>query len=204
MNDPVDFWNDRFAASDYAYGKEPNDFLKENTHYITGKQVLCLAEGEGRNAVYLAKLGYEVTLVDFSSAALCKAKALAAEHQVKITTVHSDLLNYPIAENSWDAIIMIFAHLPPATRKQVHAQCVTGLSQRGVLIVEGYTPLQLNNNTGGPKDESFLYTQPLFITDFSALSFIIFRQVEREINEGIYHFGKSNTLQLVALNQEHH
>jgi len=203
MNNPVDFWDDRFASSDYAYGKEPNDFLKANTHYITGEKILCLAEGEGRNAVYLAKLGYEVTLVDFSSAALSKAKALAQEQQVEITIVQSDLSQYQIAENSWDAIIMIFAHLPPAIRRRVHSQCVSGLSDNGVLIIEGYTPLQLNNNTGGPKDESLLYTQPMFINDFSALSFIIFHEVEREISEGVYHCGKSNTLQLVALNRDH-
>lgn len=203
MNNPVDFWDDRFASSDYVYGKEPNDFLKANTHYITGEKILCLAEGEGRNAVYLAKLGYEVTLVDFSSAALSKAKALAQEQQVEITIVQSDLSQYQIAENSWDAIIMIFAHLPPAIRRQVHSQCVSGLSDNGVLIIEGYTPLQLNNNTGGPKDESLLYTQPMFINDFSALSFVIFHEVEREISEGVYHCGKSNTLQLVALNRDH-
>lgn len=131
------------------------------------------------------------------------AKPEKLSDKVEIAIVHSDLSQYQIAENSWDAIIMIFAHLPPAVRKQVHSQCVSGLSDNGALIIEGYTPLQLNNNTGGPKDESLLYTQSMFINDFSALSFIIFHEVEREINEGVYHFGKSNTLQLVALNRDH-
>ena len=199
MGSPADFWDQRFSTNDYAYGKQPNDFLKESVHYITGKKVLCLAEGEGRNAVYLATQGYDVTLVDFSSVALSKAQTFAIEQNVKITTVHSDLLEYEIAENSWDAIIMIFAHLPPITRKRVHSHCVNKKKKNGILIVEGYTQSQLNNNTGGPKDEQLLYTSSMFADELLGLSFVILHEVEREISEGIYHNGKSNTLQFIGM-----
>src|SRR5688572_19471276 len=114
------FWDERFGAADYAYGREPNDFLREEASRIPSGPVLCLAEGEGRNAVFLAKRGHAVTAVDFSREGLRKTEQLARDHGVSVTTVHADLAEYVAPADAFAGVVAIFAHLPEAVRQRVH------------------------------------------------------------------------------------
>jgi len=141
-------WDQRYSSIDYAYGTKANDFLISMVDKLPTGKILCLAEGEGRNAVWLAEQGNEVTAVDSSEVGLKKAEKLAKERNVKITTVHADLADYDIGAQQWDAIISIFCHLPAELRQDVHRRCVQGLRNKGVMLLEAYTPKQLEYKTG--------------------------------------------------------
>lgn len=136
-------WNERYSAPEYAYGTKPNDFLVSVASKIPPGRVLCLAEGEGRNAVYLASLGYEVVAVDQSSVGLAKAEQLAAQRHVKIQTITANLADFMVEPKSWQGIVSIFCHLPSALRRQVHRAAVAGIKQEGVFVLEAYAPRQL-------------------------------------------------------------
>ncbi len=192
------FWDDRYRADDYAYGREPNEFLRMQAHRIPLGRVLCLAEGEGRNAVFLAGLGHDVTVVDFSAEGLAKAQRLAAERNVKIATVHADLAAYAPEQVAFSGIVAIFAHLPPPVRKHVHGWVHGALRPGGVFILEAYTPRQLVCGTGGPRDAALLMTLAELEDELSGLTIELGREVDREIHEGAFHSGTSATVQIVA------
>lgn len=193
------FWDDRYRADEYAYGREPNEFLRTEAHRIAPGRVLCLAEGEGRNAVFLAGLGYEVSAVDFSAEGLRKAELLAREKHVEITTVQADLGTYEPEPEGFTGIVAIFAHLPSPVRKRVHAWIARALRPGGVFILEAYTPRQLAFNTGGPRNPDMLMTLEELKDELSPLTVEIGREVERQIEEGAFHAGTSATVQLVAV-----
>lgn len=153
------FWNHRYAGSaGHIYGEAPNAFVAEMAARIPPGPVLCLAEGEGRNAVFLASRGHAVTAVDQSEIGLGKARRLAAARGVAIATEVVDLATYRILEGAWSGIVATFAHLPPALRRAVHMSVVQGLAPGGVYILEAYTPAQLAFGTGGPKAVEMLMT----------------------------------------------
>ncbi|UJF24064.1 class I SAM-dependent methyltransferase [Suttonella sp. R2A3] len=195
-------WDQRFSGDEYVYGREPNDFLKaEYAHIPKGGRVLCLAEGEGRNAVFLAKLGYQVTGVDQSSVGLNKAQKLAAENGVTIITKISDLADYDLGDNAWDGIVSIFAHVPPKVRQDLHQRAIRGLKKDGVFLLEAYTERQLTmSGVGGPPAENKDYLMSLadLKEELKDLEFIIGAEVERTINEGTNHYGESAVVQVVA------
>lgn len=193
------FWDDRYRADEYAYGRQPNAFLREEARRIPPGRVLCLAEGEGRNAVFLAGLGHQVTAVDFSVEGLRKAERLALEQNVEIATVHADLATYEPEIDAFTGIVAIFAHLPAPVRKHVHGWVPRALRSAGVYILEAYTPAQLAFNTGGPRDPALLMTLAGLKEDLSPMTFEIGREVEREIHEGAFHGGPSATVQLFAV-----
>jgi SAM-dependent methyltransferase len=193
------FWDDRYRADEYAYGREPNGFLRAEAHRIAPGRVLCLAEGEGRNAVFLAGLGHGVTAVDFSAEGLRKAERLAREQNVDIATVHADLTTYEPEIDAFAGVVAIFAHLPPAVRKRVHGWIPRALRLGGVYILEAYTPAQLGFNTGGPRDPALLMTLAGLKEELAPLTIDVGREVEREIHEGAFHGGPSATVQLVAV-----
>jgi SAM-dependent methyltransferase len=151
-----EFWNERFRGAGYAYGTEPNDFLREHAAVIPRGRVLSLGDGEGRNGVFLATVGHEVTTVDYSEEGLNKAKRLAEGRGVSITTVHADLATWPIPERSFEGIVSVFCHLPESIRRKVHREVVRALVPGGVFLLEAYTPAQLRFGTGGPKDPALL------------------------------------------------
>jgi 2-polyprenyl-3-methyl-5-hydroxy-6-metoxy-1,4-benzoquinol methylase len=193
------FWNERYKAEEYAYGIKPNEFLEKNSSLIQAKSnILCLAEGEGRNAVFLAKQGHNVTAIDFSIEGLNKAQNLAKKENVQITTIQQDLANYQFEENKWDCIVSVFAHFNPILRKQIHEQLFKSLNPKGILILESYTPLQLEFNTGGPKDIEMLYDEKMLKNDFIAFTDLKINLETREISEGLFHNGKSATIQVIA------
>ena len=192
-------WDERYSASDYFYGKEPNDFLREQIKRLpAGGQVLCLAEGEGRNAVYLAREGFQVTAVDGSRVGLQKLEALAKDSGVSVKTVCADLADFAIEPQAWDAIIAIWCHLPSALRKKVHAASVQGLRKGGAFLLEAYRPEQLKYGTGGPKDPDFLMNLEVLRPELTGLSLEVQVEQDREIHEGKGHQGPSSVVQVMG------
>lgn len=191
-------WDERYQGDAYLYGKEPNDFLREMAERIPQGRVLCLADGEGRNGVYLAALGYEVISVDSSKVGLQKAERLAHECKVSITTVVSDLSDFEIEPNNYTGIVSIFCHLPPAQRAALYTRCVQGLSVGGVMLIESYTPQQQAYGTGGPPDSQRLVSLDTLKQELKGLLFEHACECERTISEGRGHQGKSAVVQVLA------
>jgi SAM-dependent methyltransferase len=193
-----DFWNQRYDAAGFFYGTEPNDFVKEVAPRLPSGPILCLAEGEGRNAVHLASLGHAVTAVDQSASGLAKARQLAATRHVSIETAVVDLVGFAITPGAWSGIVAIFAHLPPELRRAVFRQVVAGLGPGGLFVLESYRPGQLAFGTGGPKDPAMLMTLAGLRDELAGLEFLIGREVERDVVEGTGHTGRAATVQVLA------
>lgn len=191
-------WDARYAEEGWAFGTKPNDFLREHAHYLPPGRVLCLAEGEGRNAVWLAQRGYDVTAVDVSSRGLQKARRLAQDRKVRITTVCEDLATYLIKSNSWKGIVSIFAHVSLAVRRRVHASVLSGLAPGGVFLLEGYRPEQIGRGTGGPPEDERMLDLERLRPELGALDWVVARELERDVIEGRCHTGRASVVQLVA------
>jgi len=191
-------WDERYASEEYLYGREPNGFLVSMVDHLPKGQVLCLGEGEGRNGVWLARLGFEVTALDASGVGLAKARRLAEEHGVPLHTVHSDLAHYAIEPESWDGVISIFCHTPAELRRRVHRAVVAGLRPGGVLILEAYTPRQLEFGTGGPPVVELMMDLHTLRDELAGLELLHAEETEREIHEGRLHTGRGAVVQIVA------
>lgn len=192
-------WNERYSVEHFVYGTSPNDFLREHANQLKPGRVLCLAEGEGRNAVHLAKLGFDVTAVDLSPVGLEKADRLAQESGVKIKTIAADLNDFVIKPSNWDNIISIFCHLPPPLRNKVHQSVVSGLTENGVFMLEAYTPQQLQHGTGGPLVAEMLQSLSQLQQDFQSLKIVYGHEIERRVHEGKFHNGHAAVVQLIAI-----
>lgn len=191
-------WDERYSADEYAYGTNPNDFLKQNMRVIPQGKVLSLAEGEGRNAVFLAKQGYSVTAVDASLIGIDKARRLARKNKVDVEFVHADLVEYDVGDSHWDGIISIFCPLPQVLRQHVHRNVVRGLKQNGVFLLEAYTPEQLLHGTGGGNSVELMQTSESLSLELKGLNFKHLVELEREVIEGIYHTGIAAVVQAIA------
>lgn len=191
-------WDERYADEEYAYGTEPNDFLKAQVEHLPKGKVLSLCEGEGRNAVFLAGQGYEVTGVDSSSVGLAKAQRLAQKTGVSITTQLVDMGDYQVERGSWDGVVSIFCHIPAGMRAELHRQIVAGLKPGGVLILEAYTPAQIALGTGGPKMPELTMTAEQLRHELEGLQFEMIEEQERDVVEGKFHTGRGAVVQVVA------
>ncbi|MFT6398442.1 MAG: SAM-dependent methyltransferase [Bradymonadia bacterium] len=192
-------WNERYADTFAAYGTEPNDFLAEVADRIPDGRVLCLAAGEGRNAVFLAGRGFDVTAMDQSEVGLSNAARLADTTGVPLRTAVADLATFDFGEAQWVGITAIWAHVPPDLRKAVHAACVRALKPGGALVLEAYSPAQLDApGVGGPPVASLLMSAAGLREELHGLEFEICREVEREVAEGKHHQGLSATTQVLA------
>ncbi len=194
----MNFWDARYKEPGAAYGTDPNDFLRTSAQALRRGRVLSLCEGEGRNAVFLAQLGHDVVAVDGSAVGLQNAEKLAARRGVRIHTILADMADFAIQPNSWDGIILIFAHLPPAIRHRIHQSAAAGLRQGGALLFEAYHNRQLQYGTGGPKNPELLVTLKETMDEFFPLEFLIAREVDRDIHEGAFHQGWGSVVQIVA------
>jgi SAM-dependent methyltransferase len=190
-------WNERYATNEYVYGTEPNVFLAEHAKLLTGP-VLSLAEGEGRNAVFLASLGLDVLGVDNSDVGLAKAQKLAAAKGVRIRTEVADLAIYDLPENHFGSVFSIFAHLPSSLRRKLYPLVERSLKPGGIFLLEAYTPAQLPKNTGGPKDPDMLMNVAKLTAEFPGLEVILARELDREIIEGKFHTGLASVVQFIA------
>ncbi|MEZ4364511.1 MAG: class I SAM-dependent methyltransferase [Kofleriaceae bacterium] len=192
-------WDERYGEAGFAYGDAPNDFLAAQAARLPpGGAILSLAEGEGRNAVYLAGLGLRVTGVDASSVGLAKARELAAARGVTIETVVSDLADFDLGVDRWDGIVSIWCHTPAPLRARLHRAAVAALRPGGVFILEAYTPKQLEYKTGGPRTAELLMSLGALREELAGLELLHAEETVREVHEGRYHDGMSAVVQVVA------
>jgi len=194
-------WDDVFDKPEYHYGTEPAGFLLRHEHWLTpGARALSVADGEGRNSVFLAQKGLTVTAMDASPKARDKALALAAARGVSVDYRLADIAEWDWAAGQWDLVAGIFIQfLPPPLRAQVFAGMVEALAPGGVLMIHGYTPEQIAHGTGGPRNPALLYTEDLLREAFGALDIRELDAYEAEISEGAGHSGRSALIDLVAV-----
>ena len=192
-------WDQRYATPEYQYGTRVNDFLRSTAERLPVGSCLCLAEGEGRNAVYLAGLGHQVTAVDSSQVGLKKAKALAGQRGVQIETCVADLADFEIVPESWDAIISIYCHVDVSIRHALHRKVSAGLRRGGVLVLEAYRPEQLAYGTGGPPALEKLMSLAQLREELAGLEFQHALELEREVIEGQLHTGIGAVVQIIAV-----
>ena len=193
-------WDQRYAVDEYIYGTEPNSFLAEHAEMLKGP-VLSLAEGEGRNAVFLASLGLKVHGVDGSNVGLVKAQALARSRGVEIQTEVADLEVFEPAANYYGSVVSIFAHLPSAIREKLYPLVEQCLKPGGIILLEAYSGDQLARDTGGPKDADMLMTRAKIKREFPHCEPILLHELEREVCEGTYHTGVASVVQFIGRKQ---
>jgi cyclopropane fatty-acyl-phospholipid synthase-like methyltransferase len=201
FSDGADFWNKRFDTPDYIFGKAPNEYLQTQAkRYLKkGDAVLCVADGEGRNSVWLAKQGMRVDAFDLSEVALSKAIALAKEEAVHVQFSLASTEAWDWQPNQYDAVVGIFIQFAdPVMRPRLFAQMVSALRPGGLLIIQGYTPKQLEFKTGGPSIVEHLYTEDMIRTLIGDLEPIDLCLYEKALSEGPKHTGMSALLGLVA------
>lgn len=190
-------WNQRYSADEYIYGTEPNGFLAEHAHLLGGL-VLSLAEGEGRNGVFLASRGLAVHGVDSSAVGLAKAQALAATRGVSVRTEVADLADFVPAAGAYGAVVSIFAHLPGTVRQRLYPLLVKSLQPGGLLLLEAYSLDQLARDTGGPKDPDMLMSVEAVQQGLVGLAPILLQEVVREVREGSHHTGMASVVQFIG------
>ena len=201
FSDATQFWNTRFDKEEFIFGKEPNEYLVEQSlRYLKpGNSVLCVADGEGRNGIWLAKQGILVTGFDVSDIALAKAKQFAKEEQVSIQYSLCDTDSFDWQANSYDAVIAIFIQFAdPEMRTRIFQQVHQSLKPGGIFILQGYTPKQLEYKTGGPSLIEHLYTEELIRDLSKEFEILDLRCYEKELSEGARHSGMSALLGLSA------
>jgi len=190
-----EFWDKRYAVKEYFYGTHANHFITTVTDLIINRaNILCVGEGEGRNAVFLARHGFNVTAVDYSVEGKKKALALANQNKVEIDYQISDLENFNFGIKKWDAVVSIFCHLPVEIRADVHKKLEKSLRPSGLFIIQAYNPKQLEFNSGGPKDISMLYDDSMLRDDFKNIEWLKLENSLSEISEGSGHQGLSSVL----------
>lgn len=193
------FWDKRYSEIEFAYGTVPNQFFKQQIDKLVPGKILFLGEGEGRNAVYAAKLGWDVDAVDFSVSAKEKAIKLADINNVKINYSVSDLIEYQFKEKYYDVVVLIFLHLPEDLRNQVHMKTQLALRHDGVLIIEAFNKEQIKNTSGGPRDLELLYDEHTLINSLKELKINLIENEIIELDEGYYHKGKANVIRFVGV-----
>jgi cyclopropane fatty-acyl-phospholipid synthase-like methyltransferase len=196
----LDRWETRFRAPDYIFGKEPNAFLKAHAHLLRpGQTVLSVADGEGRNGVWLAEQGLDVLAVDFSTAALAKARTLAQERGVRLRTEVADVTTWRWPTAVFDVIVAIFVQVVfAANRPAFFANIKRALKPGGLLLMQGYRVEQLGYRTGGPPEAERLYTRATLEEAFGDMAALEIREHDSLISEGTAHVGMSALIDLVA------
>lgn len=192
-------WQTRFSAPGYAFGKEPNSFLKAQAHLLrSGQRALSVADGEGRNGVWLAQQGLDVLAVDFSAAGLAKARALAAERGVSLRTELADITTWQWPREAFDVVVAIFIFVEPHERPAFFNNLKGALKPGGLLLMQGYRPEQLNYRTGGPSNASRMYTRAILQDGFGDMAALDIREHDSVVSEGSSHAGMSALIDLVA------
>jgi cyclopropane fatty-acyl-phospholipid synthase-like methyltransferase len=195
-------WDERYKGAEYAFGTAPNAFLRaEAARLRPGLSALVPGDGEGRNGVWLAGEGLRVTSVEASGVGVAKARALAAERGVALEAIHADLEDWAWPTARFDVVASIFLHLPPAVRAALHRRMLEALVPGGLLILEAYTPRQLEHRKagaqGGPPPE-MLFTSGILAADFAEAEILALAEVETTLAEGTRHNGPASVVRLVA------
>jgi hypothetical protein len=198
-----DFWNARYQAEAYAYGVCPSVFFSEEIRKWNPGKALFPAEGEGRNAVFAATLGWEVSAFDLSESGRDKALQLAAQKGVRIDYSVASLEEFDTTKESFDALVLVYAHFPASSRKAFHEKLVGYLKPGGLLLVEGFSKKHVhyqavNDKAGGPKDPSMLFSKEELLADFEGFDCQLLQEDVVQLNEGLYHVGESAVVRMVA------
>lgn len=199
LTTPLEFWEARFEGPELIYGPEPNTFLFEQAADLVPGTALCLAEGQGRNGLHLARLGHRVTIQDLSANALATARRLADAEGLELETVCGDLADYRPQPESFDLVVAIWMQIPRDLRAQVLPRAVAACRPGGRLILEAYTPMQLGRESGGPQLLDLLVDPGDLLIDVHGLEVVHWHEGCRDISEGQAHRGMSATVQLVGL-----
>jgi cyclopropane fatty-acyl-phospholipid synthase-like methyltransferase len=188
--DPQKMWDERFSQAEPVYGQAPNSYLQAQAFRLKpAMKVLVPADGYGRNGIWLAKQGLQVHTVDLSPVGVERAQNAARAAGVAMTIELADLLtwHWPVAE--YDAVISIFLHLPPEQRAKIHAAMLNALKPGGLLILEAFSPAQLQHSSGGPKQVELLYSAGMLRRDFAPAEVVELDEKEVQMEEGHMHSG---------------
>ena len=196
-----DRWQERYGAPGYLFGTAPNAFVKQQAHLLRkGQTALAIADGEGRNGVFIAEQGLDVLSLDFSPNAQAKARKLAADRGVTLRVEQADVINWSYPADSFDVVAAIFFQFAtPDEREKIFAGIKRTLKKGGLLLLEGYTPKQLEYKTGGPSKIENLYTRDMLEKAFGDFSSLDIREYDAEIHEGAGHGGMSALIDVVAV-----
>lgn len=194
----TEFWDVRYSDNEYAYGTQPNTYFKLFIDNNSPGKILLPGEGEGRNAVYAALKGWEVYAVDQSQAGMDKAKKLAEINNVKIDYQVQDLSSLDSETDSYDAIALIFLHLPPQVREHIHHKFIRLLKPGGLLLTDAFSKSQLGRQTGGPPVLEMLYDEEVLRKDFADLNILELYETIEEYDEGSYHQGECAIIRMIA------
>lgn len=191
------FWNTRYVENETVYGTKPNDFFKQFIDTHKPGSILLPAEGEGRNAVYAAKKGWQVDAFDFSEAAQAKAIKFAVANNVHINYWIQDLADFK-SKKTYDAVGLIYVHLPENLRRGFHEEAFRSLKPGGYMVLEAFSKDQLQYESGGPRNSALLYSAPMICGDFPFLHLLSCGQKEIDLNEGEFHKGKADVLRMIG------
>lgn len=194
-----EFWDQRFSDKEFVYGKEPNQFYKDQIDKLPKGKILLPGDGEGRNSVYAASTGWKADAFDFSSSARNKALKLAEERKVKIIYTLSEFIQYNYPENYYDVVALIFIHLPKSERNVIHRACVNSLKQNGKIILEAFNKNQFGKSSGGPQDLELLYSKKELLESFPELDIELIEYQSVLLNEGAYHEGKAEVVRFIGV-----
>jgi len=197
-NYPADFWNERYANEAFVYGDDPNMFFKEQLDKLKTGSILLPAEGEGRNAVYAASLGWDVFAFDISEKGKDKAFQLAEQHKVSIDYQVVDVLDFKTSQK-FDVIGLSYAHFPATIREAAHQHLLKFLKTNGIVIFEAFAKAQLGKSSGGPKNEAMLFSIDEIKYEYSSLKFQILKEETVELSEGKHHKGKAEVIRFVGV-----
>lgn len=192
------FWNERYSTVEYAYGTRPNEFYKKQLEKLNPGKILFPAEGEGRNAVYAAKQGWQVTAFDPSTEGKRKAELLALLNNVVIDYLISDYERISFPSESFDCVVLIFAHMHPFKRLEYHKKMVSFLKPGGTLILEGFSKRQIDYKTGGPLDIGMLFSKEELENDFSEFAKIEIAETNTYLDEGPFHQGTAAVIRVLG------
>lgn len=203
MNNWTQRWNDRYSSEEFAYGEDPNNYLKEQLEKLNPGAILFPAEGEGRNAIFAAKSGWKVSAFDISEEGKNKALKLAAANNVSIDYQVGEFETLDFQEEQFDTIALIYAHFPAEIKSAIHKQLDKLLRKNGIVIFEAFSKthleyLAINEKVGGPKDIESLFSIEEIQGDFSNYEIIILEEKEIELNEGLFHNGKGSVIRFVG------
>jgi SAM-dependent methyltransferase len=195
------FWDERYRGADYAYGEAPNAFLA-SLSFEPGQHALVPGDGEGRNGVYLARLGLQVETLDLSAAGVEKARRLASSRSVKVDAKQADVLAWDWREGAYDVVALLYLHLTAPHRRLLHRRALAALKPGGRVVLEAFTPTQLEKQKagarGGPRDAALLYSAADLRADFAGAEIELLQETEVELHEGALHVGPSAVVRLVA------
>ncbi|MFA5972351.1 MAG: methyltransferase domain-containing protein [Lentimicrobiaceae bacterium] len=194
-----DIWNERYGRQEFIYGTKPNNFLKEELTKLKPGRILFPAEGEGRNAVYAASLGWETEAFDQSTEGQKKAQQLANQKSVTINYIIQSLGEWNPLPDQYDCIAFISVHMPPELRQQVHQAAIRALKPGGTLILEAFTINQLPRTSGGPKTPEMLFTMDQIKSDFSNLVSVKMSETQVLLDEGPLHQGLADVIQMMGI-----